>query len=169
MEVSGQRKAADSRVDVNSKGKVADWPKVITADTWSTYLQTWNKEKENFLSDWHKCKHLISSMTSEDKMTFGLFNDSDKIIFGLMQIYGSEADIVPAKIKEMRNLKPPKPDDYPHVQKNLHKLKLHIQYIEEQGESARLEANVVHEIVNTSLDPDPVSYTHLTLPTICSV
>ena len=84
----------------------------------------------------------------------GLFTDPDKIIYGLMQIYGSEADIVPAKIKEMRNLKPPKPDDYPHIQKNLHKLKLSIQYIEEQGESARLEANVVHEIVNTSMDSD---------------
>ena len=59
-----------------------------------------------------------------------------------------------AKIKEMRSLKPPRPDDYPHVQRNLHKLKLHLQYMEEQGESSRLEASVVHEIVNTSLDSD---------------
>ena len=35
---SERRKAADRRVDVNSKGKVADWPKTITAETWSTYL-----------------------------------------------------------------------------------------------------------------------------------
>ena len=40
------------------------------------------------------------------------------------------------------------------MQRNLHKLKLHLQYIEEQGESSRLEASVVHEIVNTSLDSD---------------
>ena len=104
---SERRKAADSRVDANSKGKKADWPQQITADSWSTYLQIWNKEKENFLSDWHRCKHLCSAMTNEDKMTFGLFTDPDKIIYGLMQIYGSEADIVPAKIKEMPNLKPP--------------------------------------------------------------
>ena len=33
-------------------------------------------------------------------------------------------------------------------------MKIHLEYIEEQGESSRLEANVVHEIVNTSLDSD---------------
>ena len=95
---------------------------------------------------------MCGAMTDDDKMTFGLFTDPEKIINGLMQIYGSEADIVPAKIKEMRSLKPPKSEDYPHIQRNLHKLKLCIQYIQEQGESARLEANVVHKIVNASLD-----------------
>ena len=68
---SERRKAADSRVNVNSKGNKADWPQQITADSWSTYLQIWNKE--NFLSDWHICKHLCSAMTNEDKMTFGRF------------------------------------------------------------------------------------------------
>ena len=104
---SERRKAADSRVEVNSKGKKADWPVQINAETWSTYLQTWNKEKDNFYSDWYRCKHLCGAMTDDDKMTFGLFTDPDKIINGLMQIYGSEADIVPAKIKEMRSLKTP--------------------------------------------------------------
>ena len=147
-----KRKATESRVDINCKGKVADWPKVITQDTWATFLQVWNIEKNNFHSDWHKCKHLINAMTPEDKLTFGLFTESEKIIAGLMQLYGSEADIVPAKIKELQALKQPRPDDYPHVQRNLHKLKLHLQYIEEQGESSRLEASVVRDIVNTSLD-----------------
>ena len=68
---SKRRKAADSRVEVNSKGKKVDWPVHINADTWSTYLQTWNKEKENFYSDWYRCKHLCSAMTDDDKMTFG--------------------------------------------------------------------------------------------------
>ena len=147
-----KRKASESRVDINCKGKVADWPKVITQYSWATFLQLWNIEKSNFHSDWHKCRHLINAMTTEDKLTFGLFTESDRIIAGLMQLYGSEADIVPAKIKELQALKPPRPDDYPHVQRNLHKLKLHLQYIEEQGESSRLEASVVRDIVNTSLD-----------------
>ena len=40
------------------------------------------------------------------------------------------------------------------MQRNLHKLKLHLQYIEEHGQSFRLEASVVREIMNNSLDPD---------------
>ena len=149
-----RRKAAESRVDINCKGKTADWPKIINQDTWPLFLQVWNLEKNNFHSDWHRVKHLQNALCPEDKQTFNLYTESDKIIAGLMQLYGSEADIVLARIKELRALKPPRADDYPHIQRNLHKMKVHLDYIEEQGESSRLEASVVHEIVNAALDHD---------------
>merc|ERR1711940_42530 len=84
-----KRKTSESRVNTNCRGKVADWPKVITQESWATFLQVWNIEKNNFHSDWHKCRHLINAMTTEDKLTFGLFTESDRIIAGLTQIYGN--------------------------------------------------------------------------------
>ena len=40
------KKAAENCVEAKSKGKKPDWPNVINADTWPSYWQTWNKEKD---------------------------------------------------------------------------------------------------------------------------
>ena len=93
-------------------------------------------------------------MGPDERTMFQYEENPAKIMTGMLQTFGTEQDQVPRKIEELKNLKKPKQDDHPHIQKNLLKLKHDLLWIIDVGQVTRLEAGVIRDIIPQAFDPE---------------